>query len=85
MKLGESEDAPQVDLRKIQIRALEAAVQLLLSARTDRVQHMRASVALAILKGDLNLGEIASHYRVTGERVRQIVKEVEAFEALPHP
>ena len=37
---------------------------------------MRASIGLAILKGNLNLGEIAKQFNVTPERVTQIVKDV---------
>ena len=41
---------------------------------------MRASIGLAILKGNLNLGEIAKQFNVTPERVTQIVKDVKDYE-----
>ena len=41
---------------------------------------MRASIGLAILKGNLNLEEIAKQFNVTPERVTQIVKDVKDYE-----
>jgi hypothetical protein len=62
------------------IAAAEWHIKLLLSARTDRVRHMRASVAIGILKNNLNLSDIARHFKVTPERVTQVVKDVKGFE-----
>ena len=41
---------------------------------------MRASIGLAILKGNLNLGEIAKQFNVTPERGTQVVKDVKDYE-----
>ena len=60
------------------IKAAEFAVNLLLSR--GRIGFMRASIGLAILKGNLNLGEIAKQFNVTPERVTQIVKDVKDYE-----
>jgi DNA-directed RNA polymerase sigma subunit (sigma70/sigma32) len=62
------------------IKAAEFAINLLLSARTDRVRHMRASIAIALLKNNLNLGEIAKHFGITSERVTKVVKDVKGYE-----
>jgi hypothetical protein len=66
--------------RERDIKAAEWTVHLLLSARTDRVRHMRASVCLQILRNNLNLTEIAEHFDVTPQRVTQVVNEVKTFE-----
>ncbi len=76
----EGEGEPNLDaLRETQVKALEFMASMLLSARTDRVRHMRASICLAILKGQLNVGEIAEHFGVCAQRVRNCVKEIESL------
>ena len=62
------------------IKATEFVTKLLLSAKTDRVRHMRASIAIAVLKSNLNLSDIARHFKVTPERVTQVVKDVKGYE-----
>ena len=69
--------------RSRDVEALERWTRLLLSERAHRITHMRASVALALLRNDLNLSDIASHFRVTVQRVGQIKREIQAFETLP--
>jgi DNA-binding MarR family transcriptional regulator len=41
---------------------------------------MRASIAIALLKNNLNLGEIAKHFGITSERVTKVVKDVKGYE-----
>jgi DNA-directed RNA polymerase specialized sigma subunit len=65
--------------RKNNIAIAEWTVKLIYSGRTDRVQHMHASIGIAILKNDLNLREIADHFGITQERVAQVVKKVKSF------
>ncbi len=69
-------ELPEID-RDRDIAALERWTRLIFSARTMRLKHMRASVAIAILRGNPNLDAIASHFRVTAERVRQVVNEIQ--------
>jgi hypothetical protein len=81
-KYPDDEPEPDsADLRTIQRQSFESAIKLLLACRTPRVQHMRASVAIAILNGDLKVSSIASHFSVTVQRVRRVVKEIKAFES----
>jgi Hydrogenase maturation factor len=59
--------------------------RLIFSARTDRVQHLYVSVALGLLKNELDLREVADHFHVTRERVAQVVKKVKGFEISERP
>ena len=62
------------------VQVSEWLVKFIFSGRTDRARHMNASVGLALLKGEANLGVIAEHFGVTTERVTQVVKKANGFE-----
>ena len=53
-------------------RIFESEADLIFSNRTERVAHMQASVAIAILKGNLDVGGIADHFRVTWTRLNRL-------------
>ena len=63
--------------REAQIRGMELLTQLLLDSHVTRVQHMRASIGLALLKGCLSASEVAAHFGVSDETVRVQTKKVE--------
>ena len=63
--------------RESQIRAMELWTELLLSSHVTRVQHMRCSIGLALLKGSLSAAEVAAHFGVSDETVRVQTKKVE--------
>ena len=63
--------------RDAQIRGMELLTQLLLSSQVTRVQHMRASIGLALLKGSLSAAEVAAHFGVSDETVLVQTKKVE--------
>jgi hypothetical protein len=62
--------------RDLHVKALEWAAELFLSTKSDRVRHMRCSLALGFLKGNLNIHETAEHFKVTPERAKQVLKDV---------
>ena len=55
---------------KLRIRGMELLTELLLSSHVTRVQHMRASIGLALIKGSLSATEVAHHSGVSDETVR---------------
>ena len=63
--------------REAQIRGMELLAELLLSTHVTRVQHMRCSIGLALLKGSLSAAEVANHFGVSDETVRVQTKKVE--------
>jgi hypothetical protein len=79
------DEEPAKPGRERDIRAAEWAVRLLLEARTDRVRHMRASIALQLFKNELNLAELAKHFDVTPQRVKQVINEVNSFQVSDDP
>ena len=64
--------------RERDIKAVEWAIELMLSTHNDRLRHMRASIAIAILNNNLNREEISNHFSVTPKRVTQVVQEVKS-------
>ena len=67
--------------RSRDIASVEFAMRLLLSARgTNRVQRMRATVCLAILRSELDVGEVARRFKVGREQVRRCVKQIQTLE-----
>ena len=71
--------------RSVQIREMEFLTQLLLSSQVSRVQHMRASIALALIKGSLDQAEVAAHFGVSDETVRtRLRKSKKPLKSLAH-
>lgn len=62
--------------RSRDIRAVEFAMTLLSSCRTDRSRHMTTSICLSILRGNLNRAEVARHFKVGKEQVRRCEKAI---------
>jgi hypothetical protein len=67
------------------VKVAEWMTRLIYSARTERCQHLYASIGIGILKNQLDLEEIATHFSITRERVRQAVKTVKNFQILQRP
>ena len=55
---------------------MELWTQLLLDSQVTRVQHIRASIGIALLKGSLDPKEVANHFGVSDETVRTNIKKV---------
>jgi hypothetical protein len=62
--------------RNRDIRALESWTKLILSARANRVTHMRASIGLALVRNDLKVSSLAAFFRVSPQRVNKLVREI---------
>ena len=79
LEMDEIEEAKSelAEQREGQIRAMELWTELLLSSHVTRVQHMRCSIGLALLKGSLSAAEVAAHFGVSDETVRVQTKKVE--------
>ena len=69
--------------RSRDVQALERWTELLLSGRASRVTHLRASVALALLRNDLKVSSIAIHFGVSVQRVRRLVREIKSQKGFP--
>ena len=70
LEMDEIEEAKSelAEAREAQIRAMELSMQLVLDSAVTRVQHIRASIALALLKGCLSAAEVAAHFGVSATR-----------------
>jgi hypothetical protein len=62
--------------RNRDIAALESWTKLILSARANRITHMRASIGLALVRNDLNVASLARHFHVSVQRVNKLVREM---------
>jgi len=78
-------ESPAGDRAADAIKVAEWMAKLIWSGRTERVRMIYASVAIALLRNDLNLQEIAAHFSVTQRRAEQIVAKVKTFRISERP
>ena len=79
LEISELEEAKSelAKQRDAQVRGMELLTQLLLDSQVHRVQCMRASIGIALLKGSLDPKEVADHFDVSDETVRVQTRKVE--------
>jgi hypothetical protein len=75
----DQEEKKLLDLED-KIRVAEWAFRLAVHGRTDRVRHLHISIAMQILRDQLEISELAEYHGVTNQRVKQAINEVKSFE-----
>jgi hypothetical protein len=76
-------EAQMLDMER-QIRVAEWAFKLARYGRTDGVRCLHISIALQILKNQIQISELAEYHGVTTQRIKQAIKEVKSFEIFDH-
>jgi hypothetical protein len=86
LKSDEELDAEEKRLLEVerQIRAAEWAFKVARYGRTEGVRCLHISIALQILKNQIQISELAEYHGVTPQRVKQAFKEVKSIEIFDH-